>query len=53
MKNGQRFVLALKVLAKSEESLAETHCRELLDLYEDIGLIVSQLGTSLHRASSD
>lgn len=53
VKNGQRFVLALKVLAKSEESLAETHCRELLDLYEDIGLIVSQLGTSLHRASSD
>lgn len=53
MENGQRFVLALKVLAKSEDSLAETHYRELLDLHEDIGLIVSQLGTSLHRASSD
>jgi len=53
VENGHRFVLALKILAKSEELLAETHYRELLDLYEGIGLIVSQLGASLRSTSSD
>ncbi len=53
VENGHRFVLALKILAKSEESLAETHYRELLDLHEGIGLIVSQLGASLRSTSSD
>ncbi|MEZ5584661.1 MAG: hypothetical protein R3F37_19525 [Candidatus Competibacteraceae bacterium] len=42
VENGQRFLLALKVLAKREEALAETDYRKLLDLYEERGLVLSQ-----------
>lgn len=45
VENGQRFILALRVLAKSEEALAKTDHRKLLDLYEEMGLTLSQLGT--------
>jgi ParB family chromosome partitioning protein len=51
--NGQRFILALRVLAKSEEALAETDHRKLLDLYEEIGLTLSRLGTGARPAPPD
>ena len=53
MDNGQRFILALKVLAKSEEALAETDHRKLLDLYEEMGLTLSRLGTGARPDSPD
>ena len=53
MENGQRFILALKVLAKSEEALAETDHRKLLDLYEEMGLTLSRLGTGTRPDSPD
>lgn len=53
MENGQRFILALKVLAKSEEALAETDHRKLLDLYEEMGLTLSRLGTGARPEAAD
>lgn len=53
VENGQRFILVLKVLAKSQEPLAEIDYRKLLDLYEDVGLILNQLGTATHDTASD
>jgi len=53
VENGQRFLLALKVLAKREEALTETDYRKLLTLYEDIELTLSQLGTGSRSDSSD
>ena len=53
MENGRRFILALGVLAKSEEALAETDHRKLLDLYEEIGLTLSRLGTGTRLDSPD
>ena len=53
MENGQRFILALRVLAKSEEALAETDHRKLLDLYEEMGLTLSRLGTGARPDSVD
>jgi ParB family chromosome partitioning protein len=51
--NGRRFILALKVLARSEEVLAETDHRKLLDLYEEMGLTLSRLGPSARPDSAD
>jgi ParB family chromosome partitioning protein len=51
--NGRRFILALRVLAKSEEALAETDHRKLLDLYEEMGLALSRLGTGARPDSPD
>jgi ParB family chromosome partitioning protein len=51
--NGRRFILALRVLAKSEEALAETDHRKLLDLYEEMGLALSRLGTGARPDSVD
>ncbi len=53
VENGQRFILVLKALAKSQEPLAENNYRKLLGLYEDVGLILNQLGTDVHDTSSD
>jgi hypothetical protein len=53
MENGQRFILALRVLAKSEEALAETDHRKLLDLYEEMGLTLSRLGTDARPEAAD
>ena len=47
------MVLVLKILAKSQEPLAEIDYRKLLDLYEDVGLILNQLGTAKHDTASD
>jgi ParB family chromosome partitioning protein len=53
VENGQRFLLALGVLAKSPEALAETDHRKLLDLYEEMGLALSRLGTGARPDSVD
>lgn len=53
VENGQRFLLALGVLAKSPEALTETDHRKLLDLYEEMGLTLSRLGTGARPDSSD
>lgn len=53
VENGQRFLLALGVLAKSPEALAETDYRKLLDLYEEMGLTLSRLGTGARPDSAD
>lgn len=53
VENGRRFILALAVLAKSPEALAETDHRKLLDLYEEIGLTLSRLGTGARPDSPD
>ena len=53
VENGQRFILVLKALANSQEPLAENNYRKLLGLYEDVGLILNQLGTDVHDTSSD
>lgn len=51
--NGQRFLLALGVLVKSQEVVAETDHRKLLDLYEEIGLTLCRLGTGARPDSVD
>jgi len=44
VEKGQHFVLALKALV-TEESLAEADYQQLLELYQDIGLALQQVGT--------
>lgn len=53
VEKGQRFILELKVLAKNKEALAEPDYRQLVNLYEDMGHILSQLATGSLPAASE
>ena len=51
VEKGQHFVLALKALV-NEEPLAETDYQQLLELYQDIGLALQQVGTGSTSTAS-